>query len=319
MTSQRISVAVAVFNGEPYISEQLTSIVHQSLPPHEIILSDDGSLDNSLDITRKIVGASDIELKIVRNKYARGFSTNFQSALEQCTGDIILLSDQDDVWLPDKIEKCVASLEADQKYLVIHDMYIGDETLTIGDRTYMEEFLRNGVSLDGYCSGCGMAMKRAMADIVLPFPAQVQDHDIWINEVAKSIGQRSLLSLPLTIYRRHSNNLTTNKIFTPGIFLNLISTIREQRSGVFFNRQAMLLEQSYRRVRERRNMLSRVVDVDALLAELNVRRNIVETRIRCKRLRLIQRIISVIKEYPKSGIGFRHVIKDILIGIATGK
>lgn len=310
-----ISVAIAVFNGADYISEQLLSIVNQSVKPHEIIISDDGSSDDSINIAKKVLDGSDIAYKIISNKYSRGFSNNFQSALEHCIGDVVFLSDQDDFWMPDKIEKSIGKAASVNKYLIIHDMFIGDAKLVINDKTYLEEMILNSINSDDYCAGCAMLIKRELLDLALPFPARLKDHDIWINEIAKYIDQRALLKLPLSIYRRHGSNLTTSQIFVRSKLDNAISSLKEQWSGEFFYRQKMLIEEMLLRFNERRCVLMSIVNVDDVLLDLNVALSIINTRINCKRLGAVSRLYCVAKQYGKSKIGVRHALKDIFIGI----
>lgn len=315
MSDNKISVAIAVFNGSKYIAEQIKSIVNQSVKPHEIIISDDGSSDDSIKIAEDILRNTGVGYTIISNKYSRGFSNNFQSALECCTGDVVFLSDQDDFWMPDKIEKCIEKVVGVNKYLLIHDMFIGDAKLAINDKTYLEEMIFNRLNPDDYCSGCAMVIDKDLLDVALPFPAQLRDHDIWVNEIAKSLGQRVLLHSPLSIYRRHGKNLTTNKIFDRRKFVNFMSSLQEQWSGEFFYRQKMLIEEISIRISERRRVLSRIADVDAVLLDLKLKSDVVNMRINCKKLGAVSRLYCVVKQYGKSKIGVRHALKDIFIGI----
>lgn len=315
MSDNKISVAIAVFNGSKYIAEQIESILNQSIPPDEIIVSDDGSSDDSIKIVEDILCEAGISYTIISNKYERGFSNNFQSALERCTGDVVFLSDQDDFWMPDKIEKCVEKVASVNKYLLIHDLFIGDAKLAINAKTYLEEMTFNSIHPDDYCTGCAMLIKRELLDLALPFPAQLRDHDIWLNEIAKYIDQRALLKLPLSIYRRHGGNLTTSQIFVRSKAVNVMSSLKDQWSGEFFYRQKMLIEEISIRISERRLVLSHIVDVDAVLLDLKLKSDVVNMRINCKKLGAVSRLYCVVKQYGKSKIGVRHALKDIFIGI----
>lgn len=98
-----ISVALCTYNGEQYIREQLESILTQTVKVNEIVVCDDGSTDNTLQIIKRLAGTTDTAIHIHRNETNLGPAKNFQKAINLCTGDIIFLSDQDDVWMPEKV------------------------------------------------------------------------------------------------------------------------------------------------------------------------------------------------------------------------
>ncbi len=98
-----ISVALCTYNGERYIREQLESILNQTMPVDEIVVCDDGSTDNTLSITEKIRESTNADIRIYRNEKNLGPALNFQKAINLCRGDIIFLSDQDDIWYQDKV------------------------------------------------------------------------------------------------------------------------------------------------------------------------------------------------------------------------
>ena len=106
-TRNTVSIALASYNGEKYISEQLESIINQSLAPNEIIICDDNSQDKTVALIEHYQKTSIIPIKIFANKKRLGVVKNFEKAIKQCNGDIIFLSDQDDFWLPDKIKKYI--------------------------------------------------------------------------------------------------------------------------------------------------------------------------------------------------------------------
>ena len=103
---KKISVCMAVYNGEKYIREQIASILGQLAPGDELIISDDGSSDGTLDEARAF---GDARIRLLANQLDRGYSGNFENAIRHAGGDIIFLSDQDDVWLPGRVEKMRAA------------------------------------------------------------------------------------------------------------------------------------------------------------------------------------------------------------------
>src|SRR3954454_19649281 len=117
----RNSVALAVWNGERFIAEQLESIAEQSRPPDELVISDDGSSDDTVEIARRFARRAPFDVVIMPNQERIGHSDNFFRAMKACTGDLIALCDCDDVWHPDKLARCERPLQLDPSVsLVAH-------------------------------------------------------------------------------------------------------------------------------------------------------------------------------------------------------
>lgn len=114
-----ISVCIATYNGEKYIKEQLLSILPQLGKKDEVIISDDHSTDNTLDIVK---GLNDNRIKIVMNNREKGYTSNFENALSYAIGDYIFLSDQDDIWMSNKVDYCIAELKE-------YDLVVSDAIL----------------------------------------------------------------------------------------------------------------------------------------------------------------------------------------------
>lgn len=126
----KISVALCTCNGEKYIKEQLESVLHQTVMPNEIIICDDCSTDNTIEIIQKIKSNyHDIAFEIIQNEERIGAKNNFAQAISRCKADIIFLSDQDDVWFPYKIEEFLYYLSGNQdKKVVFSNGLLIDET-----------------------------------------------------------------------------------------------------------------------------------------------------------------------------------------------
>lgn len=308
----KISVAIAVFNGEAFIGCQLKSILDQSISVDEIIVSDDGSTDNSVTLITGILAESKISYRVVKNKYQRGFSNNFQSALENCAGDIIFLCDQDDYWLREKVEICVDFMREKNAGLVLHDMYIGDLNLRVKEKSIVELFIRSKISLDCYASGCSMVISKKLLNYALPFPVRIKNHDVWINEICKLIKTRYVVLDKLSIYRRHGSNFSNSRIYGGTHFSDLYASFRDQRSGrFFFEREAMLDELIRRSLLIGSNQFERA-DVVALEDELEYLRK----RINLKSMNFFKRLYHGGVLYLSGVIMFRHAIKDVIIGFS---
>lgn len=103
-----ISVAMATYEGGRFINDQLSSIAAQTVLPHEVVIFDDGSTDNTVDIVRGFASSAPFEVRFVVNERRLGITRNFESAIYACKGGIVFLCDQDDVWYPEKVEKTLA-------------------------------------------------------------------------------------------------------------------------------------------------------------------------------------------------------------------
>lgn len=197
-----ISVCVATYNGEIYVAEQLRSILSQLGPEDEVVLSDDGSTDATLQAVEEL---NDPRIRVLHST-AHYFKWNFHNALCAAKGDIIFLSDQDDVWLPGKVEKCVEALrEVD---LVVHDSRVVDDNLETIYPSFFRFYgsgpglIKN--SLNNTYFGSCMAFRRKVLEAALPFPKTNEiGHDIWLGLVAEMTGKVRFLDEPLLLYRRH--------------------------------------------------------------------------------------------------------------------
>jgi GT2 family glycosyltransferase len=198
-----ISVCLAAFNGARYIRDQIESIL-ASPRVGELIVSDDGSTDATLEIVRAF---ADPRLRIVAGP-RRGPIANFEHLLAQASGSCIFLSDQDDVWLPEKVDVMLAALEhAD---LAVSDCRVVDAGLAPVEASFYRlrgsgpGLVRN-LWRNSYL-GCCMAFRREVLRYVLPFPAAVPMHDWWIGLMVDLKGRVRFIEQPLVLYRRHGGN-----------------------------------------------------------------------------------------------------------------
>lgn len=205
----RISVAMAVYHGEAYIEAQLNSILAQLQPGDEIVVSDDCPGGKTEELVRR-KAERDSRVRYVQGP-GRGPAANFAYAVSLCEGEAIFLSDQDDVWMPDKAAKVTAVLEQGA-LLVLHDACVTDAQLHPVEPSF---FLAHG-SRPGFWRnllrnsfmGCCMAFRRELCPAVLPFPADIPMHDQWIGLIAARLGRVVFLEEPLLFYRRHGGNVT---------------------------------------------------------------------------------------------------------------
>lgn len=205
-----ISVCIATYNGEDYIATQLASILCQIGESDEIIISDDGSSDRTLEVVRSF---HDPRIVITQGPATGSAIDNFEHALQCTKGDVIYLSDQDDCWFPDKVERMNRALaNAD---CVVSDCSVTDQFLKVTQASFFKcnstRFGRyyNLLIKNGYIGGC-MAFKRCVLDKALPFPNHLPMHDIWIGNVAAFFFRLRFIDEPLSYFRRCGNNVSTS-------------------------------------------------------------------------------------------------------------
>ncbi|MBN2787141.1 MAG: glycosyltransferase family 2 protein [Paludibacteraceae bacterium] len=203
-----ISVCIATYNGEKFIKDQIDSILCQISENDEIIISDDNSTDSTLDI---INSYKDNRISVYKNKLKKGYIFNFENAIKKAKGDYIFLSDQDDIWLSNKVKRLSHLLK--NYDAVFSDAIVVDENLKEIYSSFFERInAKKGVFKNFYKScywGFGLAFKKELLELALPFPNQKEmGHDMIIGFIANIKNSIYFLYEPLTLYRRHSSTIT---------------------------------------------------------------------------------------------------------------
>ena len=202
---------MASYNGEKYIREQLESILKQLKEDDEVIISDDGSKDGTLDVVRSF---GDSRIRIFENHGEHGYTKNFENALNQSTGDIIFISDQDDVWMDNKVERCLEALKDHE--LVIHDAAMTDEHLNITAPSHFQKYgvkkgFWNTFVYTRYTGACMAFTRDFMMRRVLPFPKKQRycPYDYWLAYLGEFYHEAIVLDESLILYRRHEGTALT--------------------------------------------------------------------------------------------------------------
>jgi hypothetical protein len=251
-----ISVAMATYNGAAHVQEQLDSLAAQTVPPAELVVSDDGSSDATLEIIRRFQERASFPIRILDKPERLGFADNFLHAAAACRHELVAFCDQDDVWLPTKLEIGGRRIEADDSLLSMHTLTLTDAGLNpvghwdqniIGDRVW--EPLR----IDPYITGWGntMVFRRELATLVArerrPRQPEASDrplsHDTWIYALAAALGRVSHIEAPLILYRQHAG--ATFGAAHPSRWQRLTSRVRVpmthmREQSLFHDRMATL-------------------------------------------------------------------------------
>lgn len=231
----RASVAMAAYNGEKYIREQITTILNALGAQDELVISDDGSTDRTREIIHEFEN-QDARIRLI-NGPGQGVKKNFEHAISQCGGTYIFLADQDDIWKPEKVEKVIAAFEEKHCSLVVHDAVVTGED---GETVLMDSFyqVRNSGAGAGKniwkntYIGCCMAFRREVLKWVLPIPEKIEMHDQWIGVLNDIYGSGTFfLQDQLLFYRRHGENASSMKHYgIRRMISNRICFLRELRN-----------------------------------------------------------------------------------------
>lgn len=217
-----VDICLATYNGEIWLDAFLDSIKSQTYPSWRLIVSDDGSTDETLTKIRcAFDGYQDRLFVITRRAHGCGIVQNFSDALAASTADYVFLADQDDVWLPQKLMNLFLSLkklEGDEKFpsVVYSDLEVVDRDLRpLADSwwRYSEMPSAWGLSLKNLLMqnsvpGCSMVVNRKLLDIALPIPEQAIMHDWWIVLVGAAVGRVAYDGQKTIRYRRHESAAT---------------------------------------------------------------------------------------------------------------
>jgi glycosyltransferase involved in cell wall biosynthesis len=219
MPEMRISVAMCTYNGAEFLPAQLESIFAQTRTPDEIVICDDGSTDETLQILTKTAAGSSIPISFKFNRQNLGSIKNFEQAISLCNGDVIALCDQDDVWRRDKLELMEHKFrKTPAAGLVFSDAEIVDENLKslnrrmwtqVGFGRRKRRFVRTGRALEvlitGWTvTGATMAFRSEFLKLCLPIPDDIaMIHDGWIALTIAAVADVAPMDQPLIKYRQH--------------------------------------------------------------------------------------------------------------------
>ena len=215
-----LSIAMATYNGDKYLAEQLDSILRQSRLPDELVIHDDASDDTTVSVIRDFVSRAPFSVRLKVNPKRMGTTCNFEAAIRECTGEIIFLCDQDDIWHPNKIALTEEYFMCDAKTGAVFSdarVFYQNKNLPEGKLWDIIRFSsreRAQIAAKEACpvllrhpvvTGATMAFRSSLRDLVLPIP-DIWAHDAWISLLIGSTSHLVLIPELLISYRQHDNN-----------------------------------------------------------------------------------------------------------------
>ena len=327
----KISIALCTYNGARFLPEQLESLARQSRLPDELVAVDDRSSDQTVTLLQDFAKNAPFPVRVEVNLENLGVTRNFEKAIGLCTGDIVALCDQDDIWKPDKLAQVEHFFnENPNAALVFSDAEIVDQAgHPVGYRLWpaaafgdeQKALVRQGRAFDAlakynFITGCTMAFRANLREIAFPTPPDAfAIHDGWIALVTAALADIGFIEEPLVQYRQHESQQIG--VEAPG---------QGDRWGNRLTRRMRDIEHYKRHLRHLERMREKLLalradkqplrvseaQIDALDAQcrhLNARLNLPGSRLR--RLPIVLREI-VTGGYARYSSGLRSAAIDLL-------
>lgn len=247
-----ISIAMATYNGEKYLREQIDSILNQTIQDFELIVCDDCSTDTTWNILLDYQ-VQDKRIKCYRNEENLGFKKNFEKAIRLCTGEYIALSDQDDIWLPEHLEKLI-NIIGNADLACGTELLFSDTTNKMREKLTLKEedmkftfpsidFLYVILCHGNFLAGNSMLFSRSFFQKIVPFPDVY--HDFWLMSCSCVCNGFVFYPIPITRRRVHLNNVSGISLEEPRIFSRILSRFfsiseREKSKIEYKNRLSIL-------------------------------------------------------------------------------
>jgi hypothetical protein len=313
----KASVVLCTYNGEKYLPEQLESIFCQTRLPDELVIYDDRSTDDTWEIVNALCRKAPCPTILKRNFRTLGVTENFESALKSSSGDVIFLCDQDDVWMPEKIEIVANIFDGDNATrMVFTNGQVVDANLQSLHQTLWQAANMTGIEMKAFehdafdflltkrnlVNGAAAAFSRQVIQEALPFPRDMAVlHDAWLALVASANSNVKTVESPLLLYRQHTGQVC-------GAKRHLLVVDRPH----YESHLAQLIELS-NRVHQMPHLVnkSNLATINSYIEHLRVRLNLPTSIF--GRISLIDREITS-GRYGRFSSGFRSALKDLVKG-----
>lgn len=327
MSSENISVAMCTYNGAAYIQQQLESILRQSVLPAQIVISDDGSSDGTIENIESFwekqlhhnASLASIQMTIIRNAASLGVTKNFEQALRACVHPLIALCDQDDVWMPSKLEELSNLFNQDDELLLVFTDsrlvdadgaplgYTSFGTLGVSkaEKKAFEEGNGSTVLLKrNLATGATVMLKKTLLHIATPFPSDWV-HDEWLALVSSFAGKILMSEECLIDYRQHGKNQIGMK--KPGLrhYIGRLIFPRSERNAKLFVRAEQMSKHRF----FQSNNPDAFIAASGKLSHEVARQGLPQARI--KRIKLVLHEMRT-GRYHDFGLGYQDIARDLI-------
>jgi glycosyltransferase involved in cell wall biosynthesis len=306
----QLSVAMCTYNGALYLRDQLNSIAAQTCAPHELIICDDQSTDETRNIIRSFASYASFPVRLHVNESRLGVIHNFEQAIRRCAGDIIALADQDDVWREEKLQRIAEAFSTRREIgLVLSNAEVVNENMRplgygLWDSTFTlkeQKLFNKGkafsvLSTHNVATGATMAFRAKYKELILPIPDDIAlIHDGWIATLIAAVDEVALIHAPLIKYRQHTRQQLGIK--PPGTEPSSKRFFGEQRAHTAALGKAYFLADITRlgKIHERLLAMNGAFDGAKAIADIEARIKHLHARVLMNDKRL-KRVPSILKE-----------------------
>ena len=235
----KVDILLSTYNGMTFLAEQWNSLVNQTFTQWRLIIRDDGSTDGTDAWIQQLEHEYPEKVLVVRDESRNlGPCRSFAVLMEHSTADHVMFCDQDDVWLPDKMERMVRQMnELEEQHpgqaLLVHaDLQVVDWELSTIDPSFWayqklnpHRHSLNHLLVQNNVTGCAMLVNRKAVELALPVPESAIMHDWWLALVVAAFGQIAVLDRPVLLYRQHGRNDVGAKRYSPGYFFTRVGKL----------------------------------------------------------------------------------------------
>lgn len=317
----KVSIAMATYNGAQFLEAQLQSFMDQTRQPDELVITDDCSRDETEVIVREFIKKATFKVEYYRNDKNLGYCGNFNEALARTTGGLVFLSDQDDVWFPEKIEYMLGVAEWNPEALVLmNDAALTDGALNEVGLTKIGQIQSAGFSMDNFVMGCCCAVRRELLNICLPILEGFKAHDNWIVDLAEALNAKIVDTKVLQYYRRHESNESQfianriTQVTKMQVFIQRVKALLKRDAIVrtqFQLEQRLIYAQGIIQAKEQapQKYVKQLIELEKhVLEQVEVLKN----RIYMQEEYFIKRILLVIFFLVRGGYKGRNTFKSVL-------
>ena len=288
--NKKIDILMATYNGEKYLSEQIDSIIFQTYKNWNLLIRDDGSSDSTFEILKEYE-KKDSRIKIISDEKGNlGIVKNFEELLKISDSDLIMFSDQDDVWVENKLELYLSKIKnfRNEGFLIHSDAVLFSETKEkILKNTFISGKIKKmglkNIFFNYFVQGATILISKEIKKFILPFSEEVYLHDRYIHIISELFFKRIFIKEPLIYYRQHSNNQigaksTFKSLFSKRYFdkrdYKMIKKIYENYQNLLTEDKKEIIEEYFKIVDVKTNRFKRIIKLKKSKIDMPLKKQI---------------------------------------------